>query len=209
MERKRREFAEQTSSSTSSIEDLLRTSSIDYALNSEGDLTPAESDSTASHCASLPLEAFDSSDYEIRSEEAWVALGIDEVTHQQRGVPGLGLYKNAEGLGEWRACRAVAWETRPGPPGGAATIGRFAVVWMNDSTNGGSKMRSSLEGHIAAGRSNAADTEGKGGEYKESDAKIDAELASLVPGGNGIVSRLLRIHICFASRPCQLCRQIS
>jgi dynein heavy chain len=203
MERKRREFAEQTSSTSSSIEDLLRARLVDYAAVSGGDMTPAESDSTAAHCASLPLEAFDSSDYEIRSEKNWISLGVDEVTGQQRGVPAIGLYLNAEGFGEWRACRAVAWETRPGPPGGAATVGKFAVVWMNDSSNatiGGSKMRSSLEGHIAAGRSNAADdTEGKGGEFKESDAKIDAELASLVPGGNGVVSRLLRLHVCFAS----------
>ena len=181
VERRRREFAE------ASLEELLRQRGIDYGSTPGGDTARAHSASTAEHTATLPLEAFDSSDFEVRPEAAWVALGVDDVSGQQRGVPGQALCLQADGTGDWRPCRAVAWDAR---------AARFAVAWTGDAA---SRTRSNLQGHIAAGRAE----EGKAGggliEGKEGETKADADLQALVPGATGGVARVLRIHLCFAA----------
>jgi dynein heavy chain, axonemal len=207
VERKRREFASAVSSeaggdpfSAAGLEGALRDKGVDYAAVPGGDAaglakdnaSASPSSANAELAAKLPLEAFDSSDYETRTAPEWVGLGVDEATGQQRGVPGFALCAQPDGTGYWRPCRAVAWE---------AEKSAFTVVWTDQERDASSassaasaaasssRTRANLSAHIAA----SSDLESK-----EGDAKAAAELVSLVPGGTG-AARVRRIHMCFAS----------
>lgn len=191
VERKRREFAAVTEAvGAGGLESLLRGHGVDYAVPG-GDAIAASAPSTpqagtADYAATLPLEAFDSSEFEIRPPADWVALGVDEATGQQRGVPGLALFMQPDGSGYWRSCRAVAWD---------ASTASFTVVWT-DASNG--KTRSNLQSHIAAARSMDDEESKEAAESKEGEAKATAEWAAVISGATGIGSAK-RIHMCFAA----------
>jgi len=194
VERKRREYATMvtetkgqeeetisTETTSSGLELLLREKEVDYNLPG-GDASGSHGIEAA---LTLPLEAFDNHDYEIRSSKDWISLGIDEATNVQRGVPGIALCLSNDGSGYWRACRAVAWnENRQ----------MFTIVWTEapsatHSTNTASRTRSQLS---------AARDLDTTIESKEGDAKIAEEWLSVIPNAHGI-DYVRRIHLCFAA----------
>ena len=49
----------------------------------------------------MPLEPFDDTEYDCRLPEEWISFGYDEEGNFSP-IPGKGLYKYADGRGEWR-----------------------------------------------------------------------------------------------------------
>mgnify|MGYP000067473068 CR=1 FL=1 len=104
VERKKRHFARQN------IAELLAAEGVDPTMPEppEEGMAPSTDGTTFGTC--LPLEAFDNTDYEVRSPAQWIEAAA---AAGATGVPGTALYRGPAGVGagqRWLGCTAVAWD---------------------------------------------------------------------------------------------------
>lgn len=76
------------------------------------------------YLASLPLEAFDNTDFEVRAPADWIQKGA--ASGGGKGVPAQALVRDAAGAGvEWRDGHAVSWDP---------SVERFTVEFSDQKT---------------------------------------------------------------------------